>query len=379
MSKRILVLLPSITMGGAERSAIDIVGELVARGHTLTVGVFHTQETRLVCRALEAVGATCVDARIRHSDWPLFSWMECRQAFTDLALLFFRFRPQSVLIFMPEFLRGQYIAGFLRWVPAKTLFSFRCEPPLGSTIRLAWKGYFRLALGGKTKLVAMSESMKSHLCRYFCLPPTKIRVISPGIKGLNFDCDSKARSRVIRREFAIGDCTTLLLYVGRLSPSKGYRDLLHAMPQLMDEVPGIRLVMVGSGEGGADCAAIVDELKLGDSVLFLGHREDAREIIAAADILVLPSVGEGVPRVVLEAFAVGTPVLVSDVPSLNELVGGGKYGTMFRFGSRGALAEGVRQIVADPHAAAVKASEARTMAAGRFSFDRQVDQYEALL
>ena len=302
-----------------------------------------------------------------------------RQAFAALARLYVCVRPQSVLVFMPEFLRGQYIASFLRLVPVNTLFSFRCEPPAESTIRLAWKGYFRIAFGGKTSLVVMSESMKLHLCQYFSLPPARVRVISPGIKGLRFDYGSKASGRALRYQLAVDDSAPLLLFVGRLSPSKGYRDLLRAMPRLTDEVPGIRLVMVGSGEGGADCAAIVDELKLGDSVLFLGHREDAAEIIAAADLLVLPSVGEGVPRVVLEAFAAGTPVLVSNVPSLNELVGGGKYGTIFKIGSIEALTESVRQIVSDPHSAAAKASDARTMAAERFRFDRQVDQYEALL
>lgn len=373
------MLIPSITMGGAERSAVDIGGELIARGHTLTVGIPHVPETRGVCRAFEAVGASCVNAQIRNADWPLFAWRECRQAIADLARLYFRVRPQSVLVFMPEFLRGQYLAGFLRLLPVNTLFSFRGEPPVGSRIRLAWQGYFRFAFGGKTNLVVMSESMKLHLCRYFSLPSVKVRVISPGIKGLRYGCGSKARGGDIRRQLSIDDRATLLLYVGRLSPSKGYRDLLFAMPRLVDEVPGIRLVMVGGGEGVADCAAIVDELKLGDAVLFLGHREDVSEIIASADLLVLPSVGEGVSRVVIEAFAAGTPVLVSDVPSLNELVGGGKYGRMFEVGSVEALAEGVRRIVADPHAAAAKALDACTMAEERFRFARQVDEYEALL
>ncbi|MFN9498131.1 MAG: glycosyltransferase family 4 protein [Erythrobacteraceae bacterium] len=122
-----------------------------------------------------------------------------------------------------------------------------------------------------------------------------------------------------------------LICVGRLSPEKGHLGLLEVMRRLREKGIDFTLNLVGDGPSRSVIEALVDSLDLRDRVFFEGFlkEDDTLLTIAASDILVLPSLMEGLPVVLIEALALGKPVVASRVAGIPELIEHGKSGLLF--------------------------------------------------
>jgi glycosyltransferase involved in cell wall biosynthesis len=107
---------------------------------------------------------------------------------------------------------------------------------------------------------------------------------------------------------------------GRLSPEKGHRYLLRAVANLIDRIPGLLVVLLGEGRERPNLERLAAELGITNHVLFAGFKKDIHPWIQAADVLVNPSLTEGMPNVVLEAMALGTPVIATNVGGVPDLV-----------------------------------------------------------
>jgi glycosyltransferase involved in cell wall biosynthesis len=153
----------------------------------------------------------------------------------------------------------------------------------------------------------------------------------------------------------------LVLWVGRLAPVKNPQRFLD-VAALVD---GAQFVLVGGGE-----------LELhSPHVTFLGAREDARALIARADLLLVTSDSEGQSIVALEALAAGTPVVSTPVPGMRELLGGGA-GIIAPDFAPESLAAAVDQLLADPARRAKMGETGAKLVRERFSADDMVDAYE---
>ena len=113
----------------------------------------------------------------------------------------------------------------------------------------------------------------------------------------------------------------LLLYVGRLDNQKGLDRFFRELPQVFRELPKHDLMIVGEGKEKVALAHLAQRLAVADRVHFAGWRDDIPPIVAAADLLVLPSRWEGMPNVVLEAMAAGKPVVATQAEGTVELLG----------------------------------------------------------
>lgn len=111
-----------------------------------------------------------------------------------------------------------------------------------------------------------------------------------------------------------------LIHVGGFTFEKNHLRLIGIFKKLVSIYPGARLQLVGEGPLKASIEELVIEMGLTENVFFLGARDDARTLIAQADILVLPSIIEGLPAVILEAFYCHTPVVAYDVGGIGEIV-----------------------------------------------------------
>src|SRR5205807_1014306 len=126
--------------------------------------------------------------------------------------------------------------------------------------------------------------------------------------------------RLLRRALGLDEHAFLVCAVGRLSPEKGHRYLLRAVPSLLCRTPRLRILLLGKGGERRRLEDEATRLGVQDHVVFAGFKDDVRPWIQACDLLVNPSLSEGVPNVVLEAMALGIPVIVTRVGGVPDLV-----------------------------------------------------------
>jgi glycosyltransferase involved in cell wall biosynthesis len=172
------------------------------------------------------------------------------------------------------------------------------------------------------------------------------------------------------RESAAGEHCAALLRVGdgrrigivaRLTPQKGHRDLLEALSIVCHDQP-VHLMVAGSGPLEHDLKALAEQLGIADYVHFLGSREDVHEILPCFEILVLPSLWEGFPHILLEAMALEVPVIATDVSGSRELVKTGETGMLVPPADPPALARAILQMLGDPAEMRRMARQAKQLA-----------------
>jgi glycosyltransferase involved in cell wall biosynthesis len=152
-------------------------------------------------------------------------------------------------------------------------------------------------------------------------------------------------ARVSRAELGLPE-GPLAVAVGRLEGVKGHAHLLDAWPAVIARHPGASLAVLGEGSRSGSLNDGIERASLRTRVLLLGERP-ALPYIAAADVLVHPSLSEGMPNVVLEAMALGTPVVATRVGGTPEVVTDGQTGLLVPPGDPAALADALSRLLAD--------------------------------
>jgi glycosyltransferase involved in cell wall biosynthesis len=160
----------------------------------------------------------------------------------------------------------------------------------------------------------------------------------------------KGRARK-RKERGISPDTLVVGYVGWLIPIKGVTFLISAMAEAVQQYSNSLLVLVGKGdEEGEEEAKLREQVKklgLTDKVIFLGWRADVDEIMGCFDLFVLPSLNEGMGRVLVEAMAVGLPIVASDVGGIPDLVKDGNNGFLVPPSDADALKHAILDLLKD--------------------------------
>jgi glycosyltransferase involved in cell wall biosynthesis len=173
-------------------------------------------------------------------------------------------------------------------------------------------------------LIAVSEGIAERL-RAVGAPAARVTVVPGAVDVERFAPD--ASGEAVRAELGLGDAPVAGC-VARMVPGRGHDVLLRAAARLRDRLPEARLVLVGRGEERPSLERLVRELRLGATVVFAGYRgADLPAVLAALDCLVLLGMGsEESCRAVLEAMAVGRPVVAAPVGAVPEIVIDGETG-----------------------------------------------------
>jgi len=171
------------------------------------------------------------------------------------------------------------------------------------------------------------------------VPPERLRFIGNGIDIERFHPMPRVKST---------DGALTVICTARFEPVKNHPQLFEAMKQLVERGIDARLWLVGDGELRAQYQALCATLGIADRVDFLGYRDDVPALLAQADVSVLTSVKEGIPRALLEAMAMELPVIGTRVVGTEETVRDGETGYLIEYGDVPALTERLARLAADP-------------------------------
>ncbi|MBI5747963.1 MAG: glycosyltransferase family 4 protein [Nitrospinae bacterium] len=188
-------------------------------------------------------------------------------------------------------------------------------------------------------VVSLSAAMKNEIIN-LGIPQDKIMVVPNGVDEALFYPADKLSSR---KKTGLPMEKRIILYVGRLSSEKGVNHLIDAVPRIRDKEPDILLVIIGTGGLLNKLMSQTKDLGIEGNVLFLGERlhSDIPVYINASELLLLPSLCEGCPNVVLEALACGTPVIASNVGGVPEIITSEDLGMLVYPADPDALADAV--------------------------------------
>jgi glycosyltransferase involved in cell wall biosynthesis len=224
--------------------------------------------------------------------------------------------------------------------------------------------------------VANSESGRRSLVDFRGFPPQRVMTISTGIAAPKPDA---AAARELRSRW-LGDGSILVGTLGAVYPLKGHRYLIEALPSALARVPGLRLAVVGDGESLNDLKAQAKALGVADKVAFPGYFPgNAVDALAAFDVLAHPtSQTEGLPYSILEAMALGKPIVATTVGGVPEAVEHGISGLLVPPAQAAPLADALAALAADPALAKRLGDEACRRQRERFSLDRSTADMIAL-
>jgi glycosyltransferase involved in cell wall biosynthesis len=178
------------------------------------------------------------------------------------------------------------------------------------------------------------------------VPRHKALLVGNGIRLELYGENTEPPSRV-RAQLGLEGGSEIVLCVGRLEERKRQADLIAALPLLLRDHPSLHVLLVGPGTQGPELEAKARELGVDAELHVLGHRSDIPSLLGAADVLVLPSRREGVPRAVMEAMAARVPVVATDVVGTREVVHDRVTGLTVPYADPPALARAIHEVLAD--------------------------------
>lgn len=215
------------------------------------------------------------------------------------------------------------------------------------------------------RYIAVSDGVAEKLSRLIS-SSDKVRVVKNGISVENFSC---GRNNTLRELLKNSKGAPIVLTVARLNKQKGHEYLIEAASM----VPEAVFALAGDGPERRRLETYAKEINLENRVIFLGHRQDVREILSGCDLFVLPSLNEGLPLVILEAMAAERPVIASDINGTDEIIIDGETGILVPPADPHAIAKAIRKILSNPTLARNLAASGKKRAYSEFSSIKMVE------
>lgn len=359
---RIVTVLTSLGVGGAEKEALAVAERMAKRGHTVAVLVLRPRLAEEWPHTLPTIYLG-----VRKRPGSVLAGLARAQRFLR------DFRPD--LVHSHSFHANIFSRLLRLLLPRLVVISTIHNVYEGGWPRMA---AYRLTDGLSRRTAAVSEAAARRFVKLKAVSARNCAVIPVGIDVAEFAPDS-ARRASMRTAAAGSEPEFVWLAVGRITPAKDYPNLLRAFAQVRAKRPDARLWIAGEAPNSeiSPERALCAELGIGEAVRWLGLRRDIEALLDAADGFVLGSAWEGMPQVVAEAMAMEKPIVATDVGGVRELVG--MTGMVAPARNSEALAEAMAATMRrNREELASLGRVARERIARNFSIDAVVDAWEAL-
>ena len=369
-----LHILCGSSWGGGPAIVLAITKALMRRGDEVWVVTGHNEQTKRFAEA----GAKVVEL----GNWYYEIHPRDLLAFVELFLLCRRERFDLVVTHTSK---GGFIgrlaarlAGAQRIVHHAHGFAFR--ETQGKRTRQFYILLERLAARACNVILSVSEDHRRDAIRERVAPAEKIVTI---LNGIQVDSFSRTPMTEARQKVGLEEQGPLIGVASRLAPKKGMEDLIEAFRRMHAFHPPARLVILGEGPSNMDLRRQAQSTGVANRIHFAGFRRDIPELLAAFDIIVQPSISEGLSLAILEGMAAGKPVVACDIPGNREILVAGVNGILVPPSDPSALAKAFRWLLDNSEEARRLGEAAHADCRKRFSQERMVVEtlrlYDALL
>jgi|SRR5215472_2378121 len=252
-------------------------------------------------------------------------------------------------------------------------FAFHERSP--RSVRVFYSALERIASRWCDRIVSVSHFHRRWALELGICSSSKILAIPNGIAAL---ANSEIPRAELRSQLGVRDRDLLILSMARLAPDKGLEYLIETATILLRSERQFQIVIAGEGPVRAQLEDLARNLGVADWVTFLGFREDVSDLLAACDLVVLPSLREGLSIALLEAMAAGKPIIATSIGSHKELASQAEIARLVPPADAPALCEAIQQISTDPALRARLGINARTLYESHYTEEKMLNTYKQL-
>ena len=377
-SHDLTVIIGRLDTGGAESQLLRLLPGLLIRGWSVTVLTLANEGE--LAAAMRARGV-CVRAPTGARLVAPFPQPARRILTLPLAVVHLwrelRARRGGILNFvLPEaYIIGMVVAMLCRSdgvlvMSRRSLNRYQRRYPL-----ISW---FERLLHRRVNFAVANNAMAREELAREGIPAGRIKHVPNGVDLGRFAASPERRAA--RKSLDLPEDAFVIVVVANLIPYKGHRVLLDALAVVGDDMPTVwRLLCVGRDCGiGTALRAQSQRLELDDNVVWLGLRNNIPELLAAADIGILPSLEEGMPNAVLEYMAAALPAVATDVGGVREVVEHGVTGVLVPPDDSAVLGRAIADIATDAAQRDAMGTAGRRRAESHFGMERCIEAYDRL-
>ena len=366
-----MIVIHSLKGGGSERVVVNLLKGLSRRDFSITLLLY---EGIFDYPLPENVELITLDIRSRRNI--LATTRGFILKIISIARLIKKDKPDIIFSLLSGTNVIALLARLLSGTHCKVIVSERNHPCIslrnelyGGITKFLMKHCYRKA----ERIVAISQGIKKDLVENFNLPEEKIDVIYNPVDIAEIETLSVEETQ--HPWFKSG--LPIIISVGRLTRQKGYPSLINVFSRVRKSLP-CRLLIIGTGEEKENLVNMVNALGLNDDVEFLGFQRNPFKYMARSSLFVLSSLYEGFGNVIVEAMALGLPVISTDCPSgPSEIIEHGKSGILVPPEDEGALEQAILNLLTNDGLRSQLSHEAR-IRAQYFALDKMVERYSGV-
>jgi len=345
----ILEMITPARIGGAETQLVTLTKQLTAHGNRVTV---FCPEGRTLVDYLKRYG-------IDPLTWKTWGTMDIK-SLLGLALFM---RSQEVDVVHTHLATASFVGSLAAHLARK--------PSIATAHGFSAASWYRFA----DRVIAVSHAVKDHLVTQG-IPAARIHAIHNGVL---LDRYQPEPVEMAKRACGFAPDVPRVAVVGRLSPEKGHVITLQAWRHVLTRYMNAQLMFIGEGKEEVTLRTIAIGMQMSDRVEFYGFVPDPRRLMAACDLIIVPSLKEGLGLTAIEAMALERPVIASEVGGLSEVVIDNETGLLVPPGKPMALTAAIISLLRDHRQAQRLAKAGRRRVENRFNATQQVARVHDVL